>query len=70
MTIPGIGPITATALVAVIGDVGVLKNGRQFAAWLILQGTCRMHHLVAYSYRPKKPSLGLRRDSLLPILVV
>jgi hypothetical protein len=26
--------------------------------------------LVAYSHRPKKPSLGLRRDPLLPILVV
>src|SRR5215510_9160620 len=26
--------------------------------------------LIAYSYRPKKPSLGLRRDSLLPMLVV
>ena len=34
MTIPGIGPITATALVAAVGDVGVFKNGRQFAAWL------------------------------------
>jgi len=34
MTIPGVGPITATALVAAVGDVGVLKNGRQFAAWL------------------------------------
>ena len=34
MTIPGIGPITATALLAAIGDVGVFKNGRQFAAWL------------------------------------
>jgi transposase len=33
MTIPGIGPITATALVAAVGAVGVLKNGRQFAAW-------------------------------------
>jgi transposase len=33
MTIPGIGPITATALIAAVGDVGVLKNGRQFAAW-------------------------------------
>ena len=32
MTIPGIGPITATALVAAVGDVGVFKNGRQFAA--------------------------------------
>jgi transposase len=34
MTIPGIGPITATALIAAVGDVGVCKNGRQFAAWL------------------------------------
>ena len=34
MTIPGIGPITATALIAAVGDVGVFRNGRQFAAWL------------------------------------
>ena len=34
MTIPGIGPITATALIAAVGHVGVFKNGRQFAAWL------------------------------------
>jgi len=34
MTIPGIGPITATALVAAVGNVGVFKNGRQFASWL------------------------------------
>jgi transposase len=33
MTIPGMGPITATALVAAGGAVGVCKNGRQFAAW-------------------------------------
>jgi hypothetical protein len=26
--------------------------------------------LIAYSHRPKKPSLGLRRDSLLPMLVM
>ena len=32
--IPGIGPITATALVASIGDVSNFKNGRQLAAWL------------------------------------
>ena len=28
MTIPGLGPITATALIAAVGDVGVFKNGR------------------------------------------
>ena len=32
MTIPGVGPSTATALVAAVGDVGVCKHGRQFAA--------------------------------------
>ena len=30
----GIGPLTATALVAAVGDATVFKNGRQFAAWL------------------------------------
>ncbi len=35
MTIAGIGPLVATALVAAVGDeVGVFKNGRQLAAWL------------------------------------
>jgi transposase len=33
-TIPGIGPLTATALLAAVSDAGVFKNGRQFAAWL------------------------------------
>lgn len=33
-TIPGIGPLTATALIAAVSDVEVFKNGRQFAAWL------------------------------------
>jgi transposase len=30
----GIGPLTATALVAAVGDATAFKNGRQFAAWL------------------------------------
>jgi transposase len=30
----GIGPITASAIVASIGDVREFKNGRQFCAWL------------------------------------
>ncbi len=33
-TIPGIGPITASALVASIGQASSFKNGRQLAAWL------------------------------------
>jgi len=32
--IPGIGPITASALVASIGNARNFKNGRQLAAWL------------------------------------
>lgn len=32
--IPGVGPITASALVASVGDVRSFKNGRQLAAWL------------------------------------
>jgi transposase len=32
MTIPGLGPLTATALVAAISDASAFKNGRQFAA--------------------------------------
>ena len=33
-TIPGIGPLTATALVAAVSDARAFTNGRQFAAWL------------------------------------
>jgi transposase len=32
--VPGIGPITATALVASVGDAKSFTNGRQLAAWL------------------------------------
>jgi hypothetical protein len=34
LTMPGIGPLTATALIAAVGDAQVFKNGRQFAAWV------------------------------------
>lgn len=32
--VPGIGPLTASALVASIGDASMFQNGRQLAAWL------------------------------------
>ena len=38
---PGIGPVTATALVATDGHAHAFKNGRQFAAWL---GLVPRHH--------------------------
>jgi transposase len=33
-TIPGIGPLTASALVSALGDGRQFKNGRQLAAWV------------------------------------
>jgi transposase len=32
--VPGIGPITATALVASVGDAKGFTSGRQLAAWI------------------------------------
>jgi transposase len=40
-TIPGIGPITASALAASVPDASLFRSGRQFAAWLGL--TPRAH---------------------------
>ncbi len=40
-TIPGIGPITASAIVAAVPDASLFRSGRQFAAWLGL--TPRAH---------------------------
>ena len=33
-TIPGVGPVTASAIIATAGDASQFKNGREFAAWL------------------------------------
>lgn len=33
-TIPGIGPLIATALIGAVGDASVFKSGREMAAWL------------------------------------
>lgn len=32
--IPGVGELTASALVAAVGDFGTFKSGRQFASWV------------------------------------
>jgi transposase len=34
MTIPGVGPVTATAIVALAPSAETFKSGRDFAAWL------------------------------------
>ena len=41
MQVPGVGPVTATALMATVGDARTFRNGRQFAAWL---GMVPRHH--------------------------
>lgn len=53
MSIPGIGAITATALIASIADPGQFKSGRQLAAWLGLTprqystgGKTRLGHIT------------------------
>jgi len=33
-TIPGVGPITASLIVATVADIGMFKSARHFAAWL------------------------------------
>lgn len=65
MTIPGIGPLTAPALVAAVSDASAFKNGRQFAAWLGL--VPRQH-----STGGKERLLGIskRGDSYLRKLLV
>lgn len=34
LTIPGVGLLSATALIAAIGDISVFKSGRELSAWL------------------------------------
>jgi transposase len=34
MTVPGVGPPTATALIAAVGNAQQFRNGRQLSAWL------------------------------------
>lgn len=63
--IPGVGPITASALVASVGDAKSFANGRQMASWLGL--VPRQH-----SSGGKSTLLGIskRGDSYLRTLLV
>jgi len=65
MTIPGLGPLTATALVAAVSDASAFKNGRQFAAWLGL--VPRQH---ATGGKERLLGLSKRGDSYLRKLLV
>lgn len=59
--IEGVGPVTATALIAAVGDRSCFKNGRQFAAWLGLvpkqRGSCQQERADRVGYAHRRRSL-------------
>ena len=64
-TIPGIGPVSATALIAAIGDVTQFKNGRHLAAWL---GLVPREHSTGG--KPRLLGISTRGDRYLRKLLV
>jgi transposase len=65
LSIPGIGLLTATALIAAIGDINVFKNGRELAAWLGL--VPRQHSTGG---KPTLLGISKRGDSYLRTLLI
>jgi len=63
--IPGIGPITASALIATIGDARNFEDGRQVAAWLGL--VPRQH---SSGGKPTLLGISKRGDSYLRTLLI
>lgn len=63
--IPGIGPLTASALVAAIGDAKAFENGRQLAAWLGL--VPRQH---SSGGKPTLLGISKRGDTYLRTLLI
>jgi transposase len=64
-TIPGIGPLTATAIIGSVGDARQFKNGRQMAAWLGL--VPRQHSTGG---RPRLLGISKRGDVYLRTLLI
>jgi len=65
LSIPGIGLLTATALIAAIGDVSVFRNGREMAAWIGL--VPRQHSTGG---KPTLLGISKRGDSYLRTLLI
>lgn len=63
--IEGIGPLTATALVAAVGDARVFKNGRQMAAWLGL-----VPRQASTGGRPQLLGISKRGDRYVRMLLI
>jgi transposase len=71
-TIPGIGPVGATALAASIADPGQFRSGREFAAWLGLTpsqnssgGKDRLGHITKMGDRYLRKLLVVGATSLI-----
>jgi len=65
LSIPGIGLLSATAIVAAISDVSVFKSGREFSAWLGL--VARQHSTGG---KPTLLGISKRGDSYLRTLLI
>ena len=65
MAIEGVGPITATAIVATVGDATAFKNGREMSAWL---GLVPRH--VASGEKKRLLGITKRGDSYLRKLLI
>lgn len=63
--VPGIGPLTATALVASVGDAKNFANARQLSAWLGL--VPRQH---SSGGKPRLLGISKRGDSYLRTLLI
>lgn len=62
---PGIGPLTATAILAAVPDAAHFKNGRQLAAWL---GLVPREHSTGG--KPHLRGISTRGDRYLRTLLV
>ena len=65
LTIPGVGLLSATAMVASIGDISAFKNGRELAAWLGL--VPRQHSTGG---KPTLLGISKRGDTYLRTLLI
>ncbi len=65
LTIPGVGLLSATAMVAAISDISVFKNGRELAAWLGL--VPRQHSTGG---KPTLLGISKRGDTYLRTLLI
>ena len=65
LTIPGVGLLTATALIAAIGDISFFKSGRELAAWIGL--VPRQHSTGG---KPTLLGISKRGDTYLRTLLI